>query len=258
MNILQLVPKLNIGGVEKGTVEVARHLVLNGHRAVVVSGGGLFEKKLAAIGASHYTLPVGRKNPVIMVYCYFKLKHIIRKEHIDIVHARSRVPALTGYFAARSTHKTFITTAHGQYKKHLISRVMGWGKMVITANETMAKYMKNNFGVPLDKMTIIPRGVDLNKFSFIPPSERSGKTFRVGMISRFTPLKGHLDFLKAVSYVSRKKPNVEVVLMGDRSSAKEEYIKKIELTIRRLMIDKIVTFKDSDEDVSEAHLQGQR
>ncbi|MFH1665162.1 MAG: lipopolysaccharide heptosyltransferase II [Candidatus Omnitrophota bacterium] len=251
MNILQLVPKLNVGGVEKGTVEVARYLVLKGHKAVVVSGGGVFEKKLAAVGARHYNLPVGRKDPVGMIYSYFKLCQIIRKENIDIIHARSRIPALAGYFAAGSTGRVFITTAHGQYKRHLISRVMGWGKVVIVANETMARYMKENFGVPFRKTVIIPRGVDLEKFSFISPSARRGKVFRAGMICRFTPLKGHLDFLKAISYVSRRKSNVEAVLMGDLSSAREEYIRKIKLSIRRLGIENMVKFKDSSEDVSE-------
>ncbi|MFC1644218.1 glycosyltransferase family 9 protein, partial [Candidatus Omnitrophota bacterium] len=251
MNILQLVPKLNIGGVEKGTVEVARYLTLNGHKAVVVSAGGILEKNLAAIGARHYTLPVGHKNPFVMIYCYFALKNVIKKENIDIVHARSRVPALVGYFASKSTHRTFITTAHGQYRKHLISRVMGWGKIVVTANETMARYMKETFGVPFRKITVVSRGVDLKKFSFISPSERKTKTFRIGMVCRFTPLKGHLDFLKAASYVSRKTHNLEIILMGDRSSAKEEYIKKIELAMRRLMVDKIVRFVGSDEDVAE-------
>lgn len=251
MNILQLVPKLNVGGVEKGTVEVARYLTLNGHKAVVVSSGGVLEKNLAAIGARHYQLPVGQKNPLVMVWCYFKLRYIIKKENIDIVHARSRIPAVTGYFAAKSTHRVFLTTAHGQYKKHLISRVMGWGKLVIVANETMARYMKDNFDVPLRKAVIIPRGVDLEKFSFTSPKERKSKTFRVGMVSRFTPLKGHLDFLKAMSYVSRKIPNAQIILMGDKSLAKEEYIKKIELTIRRLMLGSIVKFISSDEDVAQ-------
>jgi len=249
MNILQLIPKLNVGGVEKGTVEVARHLVLTGHKAVVVSGGGSLEKNLAAIGARHYKLPIGRKNPFLMLYCYFKLKHIIRKENINIVHARSRIPALIGYFAARQSGRIFITTAHGQYKKHLISRVMGWGKIVIVANETMARYMKDNFDVSLHKIVIVPRGVDLKKFLFKLPSRHVGKTFRIGMISRFTPLKGHLDFLQAASYVSRRMPNLEVVMMGDKLAAKEEYIKKIELTIRRLTLDRIVKFVTSSEDV---------
>jgi lipopolysaccharide heptosyltransferase II len=251
MNILQLVPKLNVGGVEKGTVEVARHLTLKGHKSVVVSGGGVLEKSLAAIGARHYCLPVGRKNPFIMFYCYLKLKHIIKKENIDLVHARSRIPALTGYFAARHTHRTFITTAHGQYRKHLISRVMGWGKIVIVANETMARYMNDNFGVNLNKAVVIPRGVDLKKFSFIPPSSRKNKAFRVGMVARYSPIKGHLDLLKAVSYVSRRMHNLEVVIMGDKKNAKEDYIKKLELTARRLMVDKFVKFNDSDREVAD-------
>ncbi len=251
MNILQLVPKLNIGGVEKGTIDVARYLALSGHKAVVVSGGGALEKNIAAVGARHYNIPVGSKNPLVMAYCYFMLKKIIRKENVDIVHARSRIPALAGYFAARSTRRTFVTTAHGQYKRHLISRVMGWGKVVIAANETMARHMKENFDVPVHKIAIIPRGVDLKKFSFIAPEDRSGKVFRMGMISRFTALKGHLDFLKAVSYVSRRMNNIEVILMGDRSSAKEDYIRKIELSIRRLGLEDIVKFRDSSGDVAE-------
>ena len=251
MNILQLVPKLNVGGVEKGTIEVARYLTLNGHKAVVVSAGGLLEKKLAGIGARHYKVPVGKKNPFVLAYAYFRLRKIIKKENIDIVHARSRVPALVGYFAARSMHRTFITTAHGQYRRHLISRVMGWGKVVIAANETMARHMKENFSVPVQKITVIPRGVDLKKFSYVPQQEKPSRVFRVGMISRFTPLKGHLDFLKAISYVYRRMSDIEVVLMGDKSSAKEEYLKKLEMTIRRLGLERIVKFKNSDEDVAE-------
>ncbi len=251
MNILQLVPKLNVGGVEKGTVEVARHLTLNGHKAVVVSGGGMFEKNLAAVGARHYNILIGSKNPFVMFLSYIKLKNVIRKENIDIIHARSRIPALIGFFAARATQKTFITTAHGQYKKHLISRVMGWGKIVIAANETMARYMKENFGVPLERMVIIPRGVDLKKFSFVSPREKSNKVFRVGMISRLTPLKGHPDFLQAMAYVSRRVHNLEIVIMGDRKNAKEEYIKKIDLTVKRLMLGNIVRFVESDQDVAE-------
>lgn len=251
MNVLQLLPALNVGGVEKSTVEITRFLMANGHKVVVVSLGGKYERDIAACGARHYSLPVGKKNPFTGYYSYKKLKEIIEKEKIDIVHARSRVPALIGYFAARNTGRIFITTAHGQYKKHLISTVMGWGKTVIVASDMMARHMKDNFGVPLGKLAIIPRGVDLNKFSFIPPSDRSGKPLRVGMICRFTALKGHIDFLKAVANVYRKFPNLEVTLMGDLSTANPEYMKKIEFTVKRLGLDKIVKIKDSDEDVAD-------
>ena len=251
MNILQLLPALNVGGVEKSTVEITRYLSIRGHKVVVVSGGGKYERDITAAGARHYKLPVGKKNPITAFQCYHKLKEIIAKENIDIVHARSRVPAIIGYLAAHSTGRVFITTAHGQYKRHLISYVMGWGKTVIVASEVMARHMKDSFSVPVRKIAVIPRGVDLQKFSFVPRSDRAGKPLRLGMICRFTPLKGHVDFLKAVSYVYRHIPNLKVVLMGDIASANPEYMKKIEFTIKRLMLDKIVAVKDSDGDVAE-------
>ena len=252
MNVLQLLPALNIGGVEKSTVEITKFLQMNGHKTVVVSGGGKFEREVTACGARHYTLPVGKKNPVTGFYCYKKLKEIIKKEKIDIVHARSRVPALIGYFAARHTGRIFITTAHGQYKKHLISYVMGWGRYVIVASDTMARHMKDTFGVAPRKLVVVPRGVDIGKFSFLARAERSGKPLRIGMISRFTPIKGHIDFLKAMSYVYRKMPNIEITMMGDIGTANPEYMKKIDFTVKRLRIDKVVKIKDSDEDVAEA------
>ncbi|MDD3089955.1 MAG: glycosyltransferase, partial [Candidatus Omnitrophica bacterium] len=251
MNVLQLLPSLNVGGVEKSTIEMTRYLEANGHKSIVVSKGGKLVRDLTACGARHYELPIGRKDPSAIYSCYKKLKIIIENEKIDVVHARSRVPAIAGYFAARSTGRTFITTAHGHYKAHLISYVMGWGKIVIVASEMMARHMKDTFGVPPGKLAIVPRGVDLEKFSYIPRSDRSGKPLRIGMICRYTPLKGHLDFLKALSYVYRKIPNIEAVMMGDLASANPEYIKKLEMTINRLQLDKIVKISDSDRDTAD-------
>ncbi|MBF0215579.1 MAG: lipopolysaccharide heptosyltransferase II [Candidatus Omnitrophica bacterium] len=249
MNVLQLVPKLNVGGVEVGTVDVARALTLLGNKSVVASAGGALERDLVATGSKHYNLAVGKKNPVTMFFVYRELRKIISRENIDIVHARSRIPALIGYFAARHEGKTFITTAHGQYRKHFISSIMGWGKIVIVANETMSEYMNEKFGVKKEKMVIIPRGVDLEKFQFRGKKIKKDNVIRVGMISRITPLKGHLDFIEAISLVTRKYPCVEGIIMGDMSSAKPDYITKIKLSIARLSLERVIKFKDSREKV---------
>lgn len=249
MNILQLLPKLEIGGVEKGTVDLARYLTLNAHKAVVVSGGGRLVKKLDEVGARHYKLPVGEKNPFMMPFMVFKLCEIINRENIDIVHARSRVPALIGFIASRLTHRNFITTAHGQYKTHLMSYVMGWGKLVIVASSVMLRHMIENFGVRPDKIRIIPRGVDTKKFTFRLPEEKKGKEFTIGMISRITPLKGHEDFIRAVALLNRTINKLKVYIVGDRKS-KVDYIKHIELLIKRLALRNVVEFQDQAEDVS--------
>ena len=66
MNILQILPALEVGGVERGTVDFAKYLTLNGHKSVVVSGGGRLMRRLDEIGSRHYQLPVGKKSPFTM------------------------------------------------------------------------------------------------------------------------------------------------------------------------------------------------
>jgi len=249
MNILQLVPKLEVGGVEKGTVDLARYLMLHAHKAVVVSEGGGLVKKLDEAGVRHYTLPIGRKNPFTIGLMVFKLVDIIKKENIHIVHARSRVPAIAGFIASRMTQKVFITTAHGHYKKHLISYIMGWGKIVIVASPFMSRYMGETFGIRPDKLRIIPRGVDTNKFKFVSPDEKGHKGFTIGMISRITPLKGHEDFIRAVSLLSRKIPNLYVYIVGKVKGHKTDYMKNLELLVKRMSLTNVVKFSDKTDDV---------
>ena len=247
MNILQVLPSLDVGGVETGTIDLARYLVGHGHRAVVVSGGGRFVKELDAMGATHYTLPVGRKSLFNVIMMTRKLRDIIKKEDIDIVHARSRVPALFSYIACRMTGRVFITTAHGYYRKHALSEPMGWGKFVIVASNIMAKHMAHDFGVPYERIRLIPRGVDLGRFNFIDPGTRRSDEFTVGMVSRITPLKGHADFIKAVAAINRQIPKLKAVIVGN--APKEKYKEDLELLIRRLGLERTIEFVGATDDV---------
>lgn len=247
MNILQILPSLDVGGVETGTIDVARYLVSKGHKAITVSGGGRLVKELDKINSRHYNLPVGKKSPLNIIFMVKALKEIMRREDIDIVHARSRVPALTAYFACRSAKKPFITTAHGYYRKHLLSEAMGWGKFVIVASNIVAKHMVHNFGVPYERIRLIPRGVELARFKFRDPKTYLSKEFTVGMVSRITPLKGHSDFIKAASILRREIPFLRAVIVGD--APKEKYKEDLELLVRRLGLSGTVEFIPSTEDV---------
>ncbi|MCI0480164.1 MAG: glycosyltransferase, partial [Candidatus Dadabacteria bacterium] len=165
MNILQVLPTLDIGGVETGTIDLARYLVKKGHKAIVVSDGGKLVRELENIGSRHYKLPIGKKSIFNIIRMIGELSDIIRREDIDIIHARSRVPALIAYFAARSTGRVFITTAHGYYKNPVMSAPMGWGKYVIVASNVIARHMTESFNVARERIRMIPRGVDLNIFT---------------------------------------------------------------------------------------------
>ncbi|MBL7068436.1 MAG: lipopolysaccharide heptosyltransferase II [Candidatus Omnitrophica bacterium] len=266
MNVLQILPELNIGGVERGTVDLARYLMANDHKAVVVSGGGRLVRELDMIGARHYRLPVGKKSLITMAGMVGKLCEIIKRENIDIVHARSRVPGWIAFFACKITKRPFITTAHGYYKNIFTSQVMGWSKFVIAASHVIARHMIDGFKIPRSKIKFIPRGVDLNRFEFGEPKEKRIKKrdlpglardggFTVGVISRLTPIKGHIYLIKALSVVSRMVPKLKLLIVGEPSPGKEGYKRELELLVRRLGLSQVVEFTGWKEDIPEVMSQ---
>ena len=115
MNILQVVPELQTGGIETGTIDLAKELIGQGHKAVVISNGGKLTKDLASCGGIHYTLPVHDKFPLTIIKIVNKIREVIKKEKIDLVHARSRAPAISAFFAAYLEKVPFVTTCHGHY-----------------------------------------------------------------------------------------------------------------------------------------------
>jgi lipopolysaccharide heptosyltransferase II len=249
MNILQILPELNVGGVETGTLDLARHLIRLGHKTVVVSNGGVLVKELESYGAIHYQLPVHKKSIPTMFKMVRRLAEIIKEEKIEVVHARSRVPAWIAYFATRKTNTVFVTTCHGYYKRHPFSYVMGWAKRVIVISSCIGRHMVDDFGVPYERIRLIARSVDLDKFKYINPSEKKRQEFNVGIIGRITPLKGHLDFIKAMARVARVVPQLKVWIVGEASSSDQAYKEQLKLLIKRLGLWQTVQFLGTQRDI---------
>jgi len=249
MNILQILPVLNVGGVETGTLDLAKYLVKSGHKVVVVSGGGELVRELESFGAIHYQLPVYKKSIFTMVKMIPKLVEIIKKEQIDIVHARSRVPAWIAYFASRKTNKVFITTCHGYYKKHSFSYVMGWGRQVIVLSNVIARHMIDDFGVPQERLRLILRSVDLEKFKYTSPDKKRKDEFNVGIIGRLTPIKGHLHFIKAMAYVARSVARLKIWIIGDAPHSKEAYKEQVQVLVKRLGLWHCTQFLGNQRDI---------
>ncbi len=249
LNILQILPELKSGGVERGTVDLAKYLKKKGHGSVVVSAGGPLVGELVAADVKHYALPVHRKNPWAIVRCTRALSKIIEMENIDVIHARSRVPAVIAYFAGRRTNKPFVTTCHGFYSRHFLSRFMGWGKIVIVASHVIGRRMRDDFRVPQRKIRFVPRGVNLDEFH---PAAQAGheavsKEVIVGMIGRLTPIKGHAIFLKAMVRVARMMPHVKIQIIGDTD--KIRYKEELQMLTRRLGLGDAVQFMGTRYDI---------
>lgn len=258
MNILQILPELVVGGVETGTVDLSSSLVKAGHRAIVVSNGGPMVERLEAIGAKHYKMPVHKKSLFSVIRCVKELKAILQKEEIQVVHARSRIPAIIAAFAVRSlaaknvkSHlPVFITTCHGYYSAHIFSRPMSWGRFIIVSSNIIAMHMMEDFGAPFSRIKFIPRGVDIEKFKFMPPSERNSKNFTVGIIGRITPIKGHHFFIRAASKVARAFPGMKILVVGQPPLGKDNYVKQLKSLAERLGISESIEFLGHRQDIA--------
>lgn len=250
MNILQILPELKSGGVERGTVDLAKYLKATGHKAIVVSAGGPLVGDLTSAGVTHYLLPVHKKSPLSVIYSIRALSKIVALEGVDIIHARSRVPALIAFFVSRKTQIPFITTCHGFYRKNILGRLMGWGKVVIAASHIIAKRMRDDFGVPHQKIRLIHRGVNLKEFNYQPKdfSDKS-QTIIVGLVGRLTPIKGHPSFLKAMARVARVYPNLKIQIIGD--APKPQYKEELLTLVRNLGLSNVVEFLGTRYDIPE-------
>ncbi|MCG3176228.1 MAG: D-inositol-3-phosphate glycosyltransferase [Candidatus Omnitrophica bacterium] len=246
MIILQILPELRSGGVERGTVDLARYLVRNGHTAIVVSAGGPLVNDLTTAGVKHYRLPVHAKSPLSIWRSVRTLTKIVQLEKVDVMHARSRVPALVAFFVSRRTQVPFITTCHGFYSKHLLSRVMGWGKLVIAASHIIGKRMRDDFNVPHEKIRLIHRGVNLEEFTLRQPPPADAPVV-IGMVGRLTPIKGHPLFLKAMARVARVYPNIRIRIIGD--SPKPQYKEDLVSLTRQLGLSACTEFMGTRYDI---------
>ena len=251
MKILQVLPELNVGGVETGTVDLAKYLVEHGHQSVVVSNGGELVADLEAAGTKHYRLPVHKKSLWGMIRCVTALRAIIQNEKADIVHARSRVPAWIAYFACRGTQAAFITTCHGYYGNRMFSQVMGWPKLVIVPSRIIGRHMIEHLGVLASSIRYIPRSVDVRKFQVERPVIEGKSFFTVAIVGRLTPLKGHTFFLRAMAKVVRAMPNIRIWIVGDAPASRQSYKNELQVLTRRLGIQEHVEFLGNRKDVAQ-------
>ncbi|MFH1061522.1 MAG: lipopolysaccharide heptosyltransferase II [Candidatus Omnitrophota bacterium] len=244
MNVLQIIPQLESGGVERGTVDLAEALISKGHKAIVVSAGGRLVEQLERMGAKHYKMAAQKKSLFSVLWCAFKLVKIINKENIDIVHARSRVPAWISFFAVPRTKAVFITTCHGYYSKHFFSKVMGWGKWVIVISQIIGRYMACDFHVPKEKMRLIYRGVDLNEFKQkkIYDSDINTDKKTIGIIGRITPIKGHINFIKSLPGIFSEFPQAKAVIVGEAPTNRQDYYNELQDLVENLNLKHKVEF----------------
>jgi len=226
--VLQVLPSLVTGGVERGTIEITQAVAEADGVALVASAGGRMVGQVQHAGGRHITLPLDTRNPVAIWRNAARLEAVIRREGVAIVHARSRAPAWSAWLACRRTGAHFVTTYHGTYAenfrfKRRYNAVMARGEIVIAASRFIAGLVMAQHGVPAERIRVIPRGVDPTRFD--PEAVSADRLARLArawrlpdgastvvLPGRLTAWKGQAVLIEALARLERQ--DVVAVLVG--------------------------------------------
>ena len=256
--VVQLLPALDAGGVERSTIEIAEALVRAGHRAIVVSAGGRLLPRLRACGAEHVNLDIGRKSLLTLRHAS-TLRKLFVREGVDVVHARSRLPAWVAWRALRgmrADRPAFVTTMHGLNSPSRYSAIMARGERVICVSNAVRAYLLEHYPkTDPAKLRVIPRGIDAAAFPRTPMPDREARARTASLHpalggdgpllllpGRGTRLKGHDDALVLLAALRGDGRDARLWLPGSREPGREHYIAELEARTRELGIDEAVCF----------------
>ncbi|HLB80781.1 MAG TPA: glycosyltransferase family 4 protein [Dongiaceae bacterium] len=264
--VLQVLPRLVAGGAERGAIDVAGAVVAAGGAAIVASRGGPMVRELARLGAAHVELPLDSRNPIVMRANVGRLLRLIERHGVDIVHARSRAPAWSAYFAARRAGCRFVTTFHGAYTagnwlKRRYNGVMAKGDRVIAVSDFIAGLLRSDYGVQADRLRIVPRGIDLELFD--PERVSAERVIQLAtrwrlpdgvpvvmLPARFTRLKGQHVLIEAVARLGGR--DLRCLLIGPEPE-RPGYRREIEGLIARRRLGGRVHIVDDCRDMPAAY-----
>ena len=245
--VLQIIPSLDTGGAERTTIDIAAAITDAGGRALVATSGGRLVSELQARGGIWIPFPAETKNPLAMAWNVRKLARLIRLEHPNIVHARSRAPAWVALGAARLTGVPFVTTFHGSYggksavKLHYNS-VMARGDLVIANSRYTGELISRLYPWAAGRVEVIPRGTDLKQFSpgAVHPSRVQKLRAEWGvqpdeqivlLAARLTSWKGHRVLIEAARLLkSRGLGGTAFIFAGDPQK-RARYVKELDAAI---------------------------
>lgn len=274
LKVLQLLPALDSGGVERGTLEIARALVAAGHESVVLSKGGRLVEQLQREGSRHIARDLGRKSPATLLQ-YRALRTLFEQERFDIIHARSRLPAWVAWLAwrgmAAGVRPHFVTTVHGMHSVSRYSAIMCAGERVIAVSDTVRDYIRTHYPpsrwphLADERITVIPRGIDPAEFprDHQPSAEWLARFHAdfpqicqrkvLTLPGRLTRLKGHHDFITLVGKLVAEGLDVVGLIVGGEDPKRPGYAKEIRERVQAEGLGEHIVFTGHRSDVREIY-----
>lgn len=269
MKVVQVLPALDGGGVERGTLEIAKGLVAAGHESIVISAGGRMVEQLEAEGSRHVGWDLGKKSP--LTFCHvWALRRWLRKEKPDILHLRSRMPAWVCWFAWKGLPENqrphLVTTVHGLYSVSCYSSIMCRGERVIAVSDTVRDYIHDNYPqTDMGRVKVIYRGIDPDEFphGYRPSDEWLHQWYQqypqlkdrkvLTLPGRLTRLKGHHDFIDLIKQLRDANQPVQGLIVGGEDPKRKAYAQEIRERVVQEGLAEVITFTGNRPDMREIY-----
>jgi len=265
MNVLQILPALETGGVERTAVEMTEALIAAGHGSHVLSGGGRLAADIETLGGINHFANIGSKNILSVPWRIAGIRRLIAAHNIDVVHARSRAPAWPAMLAARTEKTPFVTTYHGIYNakssvKRFYNSVMAKGDIVIANSEFTKAHILKTHNTDAARITVIPRGVDMARFDPAKVSSadvvKLRQAWRAGSDKTLILLPARLTGWKgqrvAIAALAALPDHYHLVCLGD-AQGRTEYVAELEAQIAFHDLGRRVTLAGHSGDMPTAY-----
>ena len=257
--VLQILPRLGVGGVERTTLDISRALVAAGWRSIVASAGGDLQSAITRGGSKHITMPLHSKNPAVVLANVARLRRCIREHGVDILHARSRMPAWSALMASRWCGVPLVTTYHSTVHaapawKRLYNSVMTRGDVVTAASHYNGGRIRKAHGDFRARLEVIVAGIDMKTFD--PACYTSAQSLRlrsswgaggrtVAMLpGRLDKNKGHEVFIEALARMKQPRP-LGVIVGGSAKASGRIYQESLHRRVKELGLEGDFFFADA-------------
>ena len=262
IKVLQVIPKLGYGGAETGCYDIAHYLAEKEHGSFIATSGGELLKFIKKDRVKLFRLPVHSKNPILIIFNTLFLIIYIFLNNINIVHARSRAPAWSCYFACLITRRNFVTTFHGTYNfennlKKFYNSIMLRSKLTIAGSNFIFNHINEKYSEYLNrkkKLRVIFRGINVDYYNIknvsILKQERIVRDwellrnkFTILMPGRLTQWKGQEKLIEALNILIEdyNNPNFQAIMLGS-DQGRKVYKKRLIDLVQRYRLSRKIKF----------------
>ncbi|WP_018871869.1 glycosyltransferase family 4 protein [Thioalkalivibrio sp. ALJ16] len=265
--ILQVVPALEAGGVERGTLEIGQAVADAGHRSLVMSAGGRMVPELERQGSEHFAWPIGNKSPWTFRLVR-PLRRFLQQQRVDVIDVRSRMPAWVVWRAwsrmPAATRPRLVTSVHGFNSVNRYSEILTRGERVVTVSETLRRFLLEQYPrLDEQRIEVIHRGVDTREYnpgfrpspSWVAQWEEAFPQLHLRHVltlpGRITRLKGHFDGLDILQGLLQRSIPAHLLVVGGTDPRKKDYQRELQGRISELGLASHVTFTGQRSDLRE-------